>query len=191
MIERRPSLCRATFLLPDDDPLPDYDTASGFRIALMGLSLVDAERASWNQIIEFRKDQKSRASLRRLHIFMAEEYCGKDKAYMEDDLLLRIDEYNNVVRDWGFGTRSAVISNLINSKLILGGLGGAIASSVLGKHWVAAASAVTGIAVELGNVVIDVSRRRYSLKTLRRNSPINFIVEARSQLAALGKAKAP
>jgi len=183
MIAARPEIHGAPFLLPDGDPLPGLDTGADFLVTLAGLSLIDAEKASWNQILEFRKDEKSRMALRRLQIFMRKEYSGKDKAFIEDDLLLRIEEYKNVVRDWGFETRAATLSNLVNSKMLLGGLGGAVLSSLFGTHWVAAVSAATGITVELGNVAIDLTKRCYSLASLRRDHPLSFIITAGTQLA--------
>jgi hypothetical protein len=185
MISQRPELHGAPFLLPDGDSFPaSSDTSTEFLVALTSLSLVDAEKASWDQILEFRKDEKSRMALRRLQIFALKEYSGKDKAFIEDDLLLRIEEYNNVVRDWGFETRIATLSNLLNSKVLLGGIGGAVLSCLFGTHWVAAASAATGITVELGNIAIDLTKRRYSLASLRRDHPLSFIITAQTRLSA-------
>jgi uncharacterized membrane protein len=186
MIAARPELHGAPFLLPEGDPSPGLDTVAEFLVTLTDLSLVDAERASWDQILEFRKDEKSRMALRRLQVFAIKEYSGKDKAFIEEDILLRIEAYNNVVRDWGFETRAAALSNLLNSKVLLGGFGGAVLSSLFGTQWVAAVSATTGITVELGNIAIDLAKRHYSLATLRRDHPLSFIITARAQLASKG-----
>jgi hypothetical protein len=182
MIQARPELHDASFLFPNEDPFPGLDSAADFMITLRGLALVHAEKASWPQIIEFRRDEKSRTALRRLRIFFIREYAGKDRLFIEDDLHSRLEAYYNAVRDWGFETRAATIGNLLNSKTLLGTLGGAALSSLFGAHWAAAAAAATGIAIELGNVALDLAKRRYSLETLRRDHPLNFIISARSSI---------
>ena len=183
IIETRPELHGAALLLPERDPFPGMDARSEFLVTLTGLSLVDTEKASWDQILTFRQDERSRMAFRRLQILAAKEYSGKDQAYIKDDLLLRIEAYNNAVRDWGFETRIATLSNLLGSKTLLGGLGGALLAALLGKHWAAAASAATGITVELGNIAIDLVKRHYSLETLRRDHPLNYIISARKLLS--------
>jgi hypothetical protein len=181
MIRARPELHQAAFLLPNEDPFPGFDSATDFLITLRGLALVDAEKASWQQIIEFRKDEKSRVALRRLRIFFVCEYAGKDRTFVEDDLLSRLEEYQNAVRDWGFQTRASVIANVLNSKVLLGSLGTALLSSLFGAHWAAAATATAGLAVELGHVAIDLGQRHYSLQMLRRDHPLSFIIAARAK----------
>lgn len=94
MIQARPELHDAHFLLPDDDPFPGVDTDSGFRVSLIGLSLIDTDEASWDQIIEFRKDKKSQMALRRLRIFFDKEYAGKSRHFIENDILMRLEAYN-------------------------------------------------------------------------------------------------
>ena len=183
MIEARPELHCASLLLPDSDPLPGLDAGSDFLITLMNLSLVDAEKASWDQVLEFRKDEKARMALRRLKLFAIKEYSGKDKGFIADDLLLKIEAHNNAVRDWGFETRVATLSNFLGSKVLLGGLAGAALSSIFGTNWVAAASAATGITIELGNIAIDLAKRNYSLATMRRDHPLAYIIRAQKQLS--------
>lgn len=95
-------------------------------ITVANLNLIDASRASLEQILEFRKDAEARIKLRRLRSFSLQNYSGKNRAFVEDDLSVRIADCEEAIRRWGFETRHAAMSMLFSSKLLGGAVGGSL-----------------------------------------------------------------
>ena len=58
------------------------------------IPLIDTSKASWEQILERRKDTRALRKLRKLKMFLQDNYQGKDKDYIEDDLAMRLDKYS-------------------------------------------------------------------------------------------------
>jgi hypothetical protein len=101
-----------------DEPGSESDTV----ISLASLDLIDAERCSWEQIHEFRRDTEARDKLRRLRLFAYANYQGKSKDFVEDDILIRIADYEAAVKKWGFETAQGALNMLLTSKVIGGAL---------------------------------------------------------------------
>jgi len=153
-----------------------------FLITLRGLNLIDARKATWEHIAEFRADPTSTSQLRRLRLFAADKYDGRDKAFIEDDLLSRIDAYHEQVRRWGFETAHAALGMLLSSRIAATALGGALVSTLVGAPSVGAATAAGGILIECGKIVVEVSRRRTELRNALADSPVSYIVRAQSEI---------
>lgn len=153
-------------------------------LAIRGLNLVDASKASWDQVLAFRKDADARARLRRLRLFAIENYQNRSRAFIEDDLLSRIDAYDEQVRRWGFVTRHSVLGMLLSSKALGAAMGGTLLSAFVGAPALAALSAVGGIAIEVGQVALEISKRRFELRSALRDSPISYVAEAKARLSA-------
>lgn len=111
----------------------DSDVQPSPVVTLANLRLLDPSAASWKHIHEFRKDAVARGRLRRLRLFALEKYSGRSSAFIEDDLLSRIDEYNEAVRQWGFETVHGTVSAVLGSKLTAGVIGGTFLASLLGQ----------------------------------------------------------
>lgn len=158
------------------------DLNTDVAVAIGTLRLIDSSQASWQQVAEFRNDPEARGKLRNLRLFAAENYAGKSKAYIEDDLLRRIDDYEEQVRRWGFETKQSVLTMMLTSKFLAGALGGSLISTLFGAPTTAVASAVGGALIEIGRVSLEVSRRRFLLRNALRDNPISYIVDAKTKL---------
>ena len=75
---------------------------SEYALTLRNLGLVDPSALSWEQVVEFRKDEKSRASLREFRILFREQFSGKDPNYVEDKLLSGLEKHQKTAKAWGF-----------------------------------------------------------------------------------------
>lgn len=175
-------LQNAPLLLPSRDFAQGADTGQTALLTLSGLSLINPEKASWDLIKAVRKDAESKKKLRRLRLDVIKQYHGKERRFIEDDLCQRLEDYQKAVRDWGFETRVATLSNLLSSKALLGAAGGATLSALFGEPWVALASAAGGVAIEIGKISIDLAKRRYSLTQFRRDHPLGYIISTREEL---------
>jgi len=148
-------------------------------LSLIDMPLINADKASWDHIMQFREDNEARKKLRRLKLFLIENYTGKDRRFIEDDLHQRLDDYKNVTKDWGFETITSTLSILLSSKSLAGVGGAALVSVLLGAPALAAAASVTGACIELGKISLHLAKRRYGLSTLRRDHPLSYLIEAK------------
>ncbi|MGI8569331.1 MAG: hypothetical protein ACR2KT_09830 [Methylocella sp.] len=138
-------------------------------ISLASLRLVDASCCSWEQILEFRRDGEARDKLRRLRLFAYDNYAGKSKDYVEDDILKRIADYDEAAKQWGFETTLSALNMLL-------------VSTFFGAPSVAVATAVGGGVLEIGRLALDVTKQRFALRRLIRENPVSYISHVRSQL---------
>jgi hypothetical protein len=150
-------------------------------ITLPSLSLVDVSHCSWEQILEFRRDDEARDKLRRLRLFAYENYAGKSKDYVEDDILKRIADYDRTVKQWGFETIQSALNMLLTSKVGGGALPGSLVSTLFGAPTLAVATAVGGGVLEIGRIALEVSKQRFALRKLTAENPVSYISHIRSK----------
>lgn len=158
------------------------DNDADVAISLASLNLIDAESATWEQLLEFRRDAEARAKLRRLRLFAYENYSGKSKQFIEDDLLTRINDYHEAVRKWRFDCKSGIFTALLNSKLVQGGLGVSVLSSLCHEPLAAIASAGGAVVLELGRTLLEIRKQQFTLRDLMRTNPVSYIADANEKL---------
>jgi hypothetical protein len=151
-------------------------------ITLPNLKLIDVSNASWEQVLEFRRSTGAKDKLRRLRLFAFENYHGRDRAFVEDDILQRLSEYTETIKEWGFETRHGAITTLLSSKLLAGALTGSVLSSLLGQPLPAIISAAGGTVIEFGKIALDVQKRGFQLRKLLRDNPVTYIHDAKKAL---------
>ena len=163
--------------LTDDSP-PTEDIA----VTLANLNLIDVEKTSWAHILEFRRSRDAREKLRRLRLFAFQNYGGCDRAFVEDDILRKLDDYSQTIAEWGFETRRGALTTLLSSKLLAGSLTGSVISSLMGQPLPAAISAIGGLTIEIGSIALSIQKRAFELRKLVRDSPIVYIHDAQKAL---------
>ena len=140
----------ATAWMGDDD-----DSASSPVVTLTDLKLVDASKVPWEQIFEFRRDLQARDRLRRLRLFAYDNYAGRSRAYIEDDILTRVSQYEETVRQWGLEAVQGALSVVLNSKLTASVIAGSLLSSLFGQPITTLIATGAGTVVELGHIGVD------------------------------------
>jgi len=150
-------------------------------VTLANLNLIDTEKISLEKILEFRKDSEAQAKLRRLRLFAYENYTGKSHAYIEDDILLRIDEYDHEVKKWSFETKEAAITTLFNSKVIWGAASGSFIAALAGSPVTSLSTAAIGTFVELGRITLAISKKRFHARSALRSNPVSYIKSANKE----------
>lgn len=160
------------------------DNSDGAEIAvtLSGLRLVDTGKVPIEHVMEFRQDHAAVAALRQLRVFAQKEYRGKPESYVEDDLHLKIFEYEQTAKKWGFELVDAGLTTLFNSKSAVGTIGGTIAALLAGSPVIASSAAIVGTALEIGKVTLSVSRKRFEAREALGNDPVSYIARARRHL---------
>ena len=134
------------------------------------------------QLLEFRRDPEAKLKLRRFRLFAYENYVGKGQAFIEDDLAVRLDDYNAVVKKWGFETAAATFTSLIDSDLIKGGIAGSFLTAYLHEPSLAVASALLATGATIGKIAVEVGKRRFALRELSSGSPVSYVSYAKEKL---------
>lgn len=151
-------------------------------VTLAQMPLVNVDSTTWEQIFEFRKDTQAKAKLRRLYAFAQTSYQGRDRNFVEADLMTRLEDFENTVRDWGFETMHSSLSLLITSKSLWAAAGAAMSAALFNAPTLAVVAAAGGAATEIGRLTLRVSKQRFELSRLKRDHPLGYLILARDTL---------
>lgn len=152
-----------------------YDTT------MSGLSLIDVSKLSVNQVIEIRKDFDSRTKLRRFRTFFTTQYDGKSKSFIEDDLGVRLHDYETTTKKWGLEKRQSSLSVLFDFRSIPSALGG-LSAAFLGEPLITTAGISTAIAAStfsIGKVIVENKKINAKYRSLLSSSPIAYVAHLR------------
>ncbi|MGD9614405.1 MAG: hypothetical protein AB7H90_03845 [Alphaproteobacteria bacterium] len=170
--------------LEDDLYASDDEEKEGgdVTVTLSDLSLIDIEKVTWKHVLEFRKDRQAKSKLRNLRLFMQENYKGKPRSFIEDDLHRRIEEYDTISREWGFETRASALNMIFTSKALAGAFTGSFVSALVGAPITAALTAAGGLSLEIGRSLLELKKRKRALQLSLASNPVSYIAYARSKL---------
>jgi hypothetical protein len=150
-------------------------------LMLSNLKIIEASDAPWEQILEFRKDQTAKVKLRKLRLFAYENYSDKSKSYIEDDILTKIYDYENIANKFGLGMVQATVNNVINSKLFAGITTGSILTTLFAEYPIGLLTVAAGAVVELGQFTLELKKQKYELQNLIKDNPASFITYYRDK----------
>lgn len=165
-------------VLPVLDPFDSFSESYAC-LALTQVPLIDTSAASWEQIWELRSDVDAISRLRRLRLFFFENYIGKPRDYIEDDLLRRLDDYEFARRKHGFDAVTAAFRILLDAKTLQAAAVASLTAALFGGP---IASVSAGATVELGKLLLEVSTRRAEIKNLSASHDLAYLIEARKVL---------
>jgi hypothetical protein len=148
-------------------------------VKLIDAKLVDAENLEWDQILEFRKDKDAVKDLRNLRLFMFENYKDKSPSYIRDSIEQKIERHHAASKMHGMKLVKTVTSELIESKSSLGCICLATLSHLLGDHVTATTLGVTGAAIAIGKMTINIASEYVSYKTDAANPELAYVIKAR------------
>jgi hypothetical protein len=160
----------------------DETDGSDVAVTLASLKLINTKNTPWQQIIELRRDAEAKEKLRRLRLFAYENYAGKPAAFIEDDILIRLADYEAAVKKWGFETKTAAMTALLDSKLIAGGVAGSFLSAYLNSPLLAIASAAGAVGLAIGKVAVEIGRQKFALREIMVGNPVSYIAYAKEKL---------
>jgi len=155
---------------------PDEHSPQFYSVTIQGLDLIDATNISWEKILAIRTDPSVRSRLRRFRLLFEQEYQGKSKAYVEDDILRRIDDYRAVVREYRLETKLLVLEQLLASKTLATVGGTSLVAALIGAPILVGASALVGAVVEVGKICVRVAQRRHKLDKELATLPVGYVV---------------
>ena len=163
------------------EPQQPCTYTADFVSTMIRLKLVDTAAIKWETVFAIREDLKARMKLRRLRLLFHKDYSGKSIAYVQDDILSKIDDYESVVRDYRLETLLGSLEMLLSSKWLPAVIGCSLAAALFGQPAIAAISAITGACVEVGKVSVAVAKRRQKMNTLLRGMAVGYILDAKRE----------
>jgi hypothetical protein len=82
--------------------------------ALDGLHVVDENRLTWEQVLEFRRDQKIRDDYRRLVHWLDRELIGESVTFVEDAIAIRLELYEQALAKHGISTVLGTLESVLD-----------------------------------------------------------------------------
>lgn len=175
-------LGKIPIVIPDASLNNKEATMDDLSILLIGLPLIDTSKASWKQIIEIRKDDDAKAKLRRLRLFMHDNWLGKEKSYIEDTINVMIYEYSNTAKDFGFELLHGAVSELLNSKsLLLSGIS-TLTAILMGQPVTAGIASIIGTSIEVGKITLKISEKKHAFNKLSNNHKLAYIFKVQDKV---------
>lgn len=156
-----------------------YDELNGnvySSICLSGLRLIDVSKASWEQIVELRRDTESVKKLRNLRLFFFNNYQGRSVSYVADDLAKRIDDYDRVRQGMGFESVLGSLEVLLNSKALHAAATAGLIAGFLGGPVVGVSSAVL---LELSAGALSFAKRRQAISNFESAHDLAYVIKLR------------
>ncbi len=145
-------------------------------ISLCRLPLINADGASWEQIVELRHDREARTRLQRLRAFAESNYQGKPLTFIEDDLSACINEYELASKKHGFELVTGSLTTLLDSSNLQATAGAALAAAVVGGPITALSTAVC---IELAKFSLEFSKRKRVMSDWSASHPLAYLIETR------------
>lgn len=142
----------------------------------------DEASLTWEQVREVRQDHESRERLIRLHHWLDAEMIGKSWQYIEDEISVRVSDYEHTLKKHGIKTILGSLAQTLDSKLLVAGSLSALAGASAGQPVLGALGAV-GIVV--GKVAVNVASSLLDLNHARRvtNPEVAFVIEAKKLMS--------
>ncbi len=147
-------------------------------VAVMSnIDIISGSNLSWEQVIEARKDSASIVSLRRFVHWLDSSMIGQPVSYIEDEVSIRLEDYQYALKKHGINTAKGVISNVLEWKNLASVASVATGATMLSNEALLGATAGAGILI--GKVAVHVIDRKLSLEEVKRgaNREVAFIHE--------------
>ena len=168
----------STVLLPSHEESLDSNPCSA--LMLSGVPLIDTSKASWEQILELRKDTAARNKLRDLRLFLHKNYSGQSTAFISDDICRRVEEYTTVRKRLGFDATVGSISALLDAKSLQAAAATGITAAIMGGPLSGIGSAVL---IEIGSMALELTKRRFSIKEFENGHDLAYLIQAKKTLS--------
>ncbi len=161
-------------------PERDVEYAAGNREAavatLSNLRIVDEEKLTWSQVIEFREDKDARKKYRCLLHWLDKEMVGKSQAFIEDEIAMKLENYEWALKKHGIKTVLGTVSDTLDGKYLIG------VSAVSGVMSLTASplfGILAGAGLVVGKVGVQLAENWLEFKEIERgrNSEIAVVYE--------------
>lgn len=116
------------------------------------VALVDEGSLTWEQVIEFRRDENARRAYFRFVHWLDSEFVGKPSAFVTDEVEARLDKYYWALKKHGLKTLIGVLERTLDARSILGSAASALTIELIAREPLM--SLLGGIGLLVGNASI-------------------------------------
>lgn len=148
------------------------------------IRVIDTDSVSIGQILDLREDEEIMKRMRKFRLFAHEEYNGKDRAFVEDDIQKKLDDYSDAVKASGFETKLKTLSFVMESKLVMGSLATSAAALLIGSPNLALSAFGAGTILEIGKLTLEFAKQKHTLANICRENPVSYLSEVQDRLSA-------
>ena len=152
------------------------DENESITVSLGDLDIINTTCIRDEQIIEVRRDQDANRKLQRLNVFFTNNYAGKPKSLVEDELQIIYDDYKKQIKKHGLETRIGTMKQIFSSKDLKYFLGTSFASIFLDEFELAGLTALTGLTFELGKFLTTVKLDKYKMNLLKNDHNLSYLL---------------
>ena len=172
-------ISNTSVLLPSNVEFPKSNDIDDLSLCLLNMNLIDTNKATWEQILEIRKNKKMRNMIKGLRLFLFANYMGKPKSYVEDDINKRIEDYDDAVKQMGMETRLSIIEGVLSSNNLLSIVGTGFLATFIGGP---VAGIMTSSILEIGKIAIKIAKRKSYYENMCNEFELSYIIEAQKVL---------
>jgi len=146
--------------------------------SLANLDIVDEREVSWEQVLEFRADKENRDKYRKFIHWLDKEMVGKSQAFVEDEIAMRLEDYEKALKKHGIKTIVGTIQEALDGKYLLGASGITAGVALTGHPTLGLLT--TGILVG-GRVAVKIIQEELDFDDVEKgqNSEISWVYEAK------------
>jgi hypothetical protein len=170
--------------------IPIYDLATDRAIAyhegkhemvvsmLSNLEIVDERNLMWEQVLEFRADEENRQKYKRFLHWLDKEMIGKSRDFVEDEIAIRLEDYEQALKKHGIKTIVGTIEEALDGKYLLGASG--VAGSLTLAGYPTLGVLAEGFLIG-GKIVVKMVQTKLDFDDVERgpNSEISWVYEVK------------
>lgn len=149
---------------------------------LSKIALVDEDRLTWEQVLEFRSDPQARRKYKRLVHWLEKDMLGKPETFVVNEVADRYDAYLWALKKHGISTTLGALSSVLDHKTLLASLSAGTALTLAGQP---IGAAVLALAIAGARCAVEVSKALLDLEHTRRTAAgveVAFLYDAQQRL---------
>lgn len=146
--------------------------------AMEKLQIVDEKNITWDQVLELRRDRKSRAKYKRLLHWFDKEMVGKSQSFIIDEISIRLEDYENALKKHGIKTVIGTLREILDGKFLIG-------STAISGLAAMATGPISGLLTEAGLIIsyvtIKLVEKKLDYEEIEKgpNSEISWVYEVK------------
>ena len=138
-----------------------------YQAAINNLPLVTNESLTWDEVLEFRKDQEAIRKYRAFRLWLSDGVKAKTLNQAQDLIAKRLEEYEWAIKKHGLKSTTGAVSQILNLKSISALSTGTLVSGILGGPiW----SAITAGLLVGAKICVWIAERKIEREELSRES---------------------
>lgn len=148
---------------------------------IQDVPVVSEERLTWEQVAEFRRDAEMLRKFRKLVHWLDASLVGKSHQFICEEIAVRLDDYMAAIKKHGLGTKTGILSAVLDRKAILDSSAATVAIGYVSDPLMALLS---GKAVIGGETVLHAvtAKLNYDDATVSTAGEIAYLVELRARV---------